>query len=219
MSSFIRSTEEWRAITETITAGPVAGGDKALLYQSGCNAVGMITDIVGDISGLKIAEIGSGNGRNAMGLTNYPIAEYRGVEIIRQCVEFCQAAFAPWKNYSFAHADVRNDRYYAAGKMAPENAVYPLESEHYDLVLLMSVLTHEPNRQAVMNIIAEARRALVTGGRLLSTWFTYPHDGIPSNDHARVVFTIDDINSFLSGLDWIEADRPGNDQWYILTQK
>lgn len=213
--NFIRTPQEWREIAQEITAGPLPHASKDDIYISGQAAARILVDFIGGVDGLKIAEIGAGNGRNAMGLTEYPLLEYTGVEIIEPCVGFCQSAFSPWQNFTFRHADVYNRRYNGGSSIMPQDARYPLEDGRYDLVLLMSVLTHEPNRSAVRNILSEARRALVPGGRLLVTWFKSPPDK-PSDDHAKVVFPESEILEFTRGWIWIKDGYPDNIQWYTL---
>jgi ubiquinone/menaquinone biosynthesis C-methylase UbiE len=119
-----------------------------------------------------VLDIGSGNGRHARVLTEYLNSQgsYRGFDIVRNIVEWCQERYAPFPNFRFDFANVRSDWYNPDALISPETYTFPYSNEQFDIAYATSLFTHlEPD--ATTNYLRECARVLKPGGRLLVTSF------------------------------------------------
>lgn len=217
-----RTRNQWIDVCQNITAGPVAkGGDKNGLYDNACSLRDMLFEMNLWRNGDSILEIGSGNGRFAMGLSEKDNVNYTGVEIIKGCVDFCNDAFSPYENISFHHIDAYNPRYWSVGALKPENITLPVENESFDLVIMLSVMTHI-TAPVVNRYVAEAGRVLKPSGLFFTTWFRSPPNRV-TDDAARTVYTESDIYEFLRPFTFIDETGGNttdpNDQWYVTCKK
>lgn len=120
-----------------------------------------------------VLEVGCGTGRIARALTGYinKLGMYRGVDISRPEIEWCQTNVTPhFPNFVFEHFDVANGTYNANGELPPETFRFPFRDETFDFAFLTSVFTHMLS-PGFENYLSEVRRILRTGGHCLITYF------------------------------------------------
>ena len=122
----------------------------------------------------RILDIGCGYGRLAHALLRDLTFEgtYLGVDILRKPIEWCQSELAPRSagRAQFWQIDVANARYNPGGTTPGHLAELGVDTGSFDVVVLISVLTHlDP--PTVERYLAEASRALAPGGRVFITAF------------------------------------------------
>jgi SAM-dependent methyltransferase len=122
----------------------------------------------------RILDIGCGYGRLAHALLRDGTFEgtYLGVDILRKPIEWCQAELAPRSagRAQFRQIDVANARYNPSGNTLGHLAELGVDPGGFDVVVLISVLTHM-DPPTVARYLAEAARALAPGGRVFITAF------------------------------------------------
>lgn len=199
-----RTPDEWRALCQNITAGFTPGGHKEKTYDTGVQMAQFIYDSNLVWHGCRLLDLGSGNGRLAMGLTHVaPDIFYRGIDIIPQCVDFCKDAFRHYPNFDFHYLPVRNGRYYANNPIDPTKAVFPFSGKSFDVVIAFSVFSHIAPILGAKRYVDEVYRVLMPGGLFLSTWFPDPPN-IYSMDEHKVVYTKLQIQALLKQFTRVE---------------
>lgn len=119
----------------------------------------------------NILDVGCGQGRIARPLTDYlTTGNYRGFDIVKSGVRWCQTHYADMQNFEFAHANIYNKRYNKNGIVAAEDFRFPYDDAQFDFVILTSVFTHM-TRGAVENYLSEIYRVMRPGSTSLITWF------------------------------------------------
>lgn len=167
-----RTAKEWQDICSHITSGYVPS--RGTTYDSGIKLVELLQDrfgIFADCASLDICDVGSGNGRLAMGLlaTNRKPKSYCGLEIIPTCVDFCNKAFAPYPNFMFVRLNASNPRYWTDAQ-APELVKFPLADESVNLVVANSLFSHTGTFEIAQRNLNEMFRILKPNGVLYSSW-------------------------------------------------
>lgn len=217
-----KTPEQWAKTCENIRAGFVGSTGKAKTYANGREFVGGAVKALGLWKpGDRVLEIGSGNGRVAMGLLGEGV-EYHGVEVVAECVEFCNEAFRGEGAFRFYHLDVQNERYNADGKIAPDKVILPFADGAFDLVIAMSLFSHLGTVDAMARYITEAMRALRIGGKFLSTWYLSPPEAKASDSAARTVYRRTDALRELGRWFVILQEgggRPWGEQRYIVAER
>jgi len=213
---------DWKNKIQNIKAGPVSGGSLEKFYKNYLVLKDLINglDIIKD--GYRVLDIGSGNGRLAMGQVDKDI-EYHGLEIIKGCVEYCNEAFMEYPTFAFHYLDVYNKRYNPMGTIPPEAMILPFEDSYFNTITLTSVFTHIQPMLACEVYIQEIKRVLKKDGKLLCTWFTSPPNA-PTLDEARTVYSIAEILDALKGFTIIksfggETKQPHDQLFLILCPK
>ncbi len=120
----------------------------------------------------RVLDVGSGIGRIARPLSDYlgPGASYDGFDPDARGIEWSERAYRHRPDFTFAHVDVHNGRYNPTGTVDPATLSFPYEDARFDIVVMVSVLTHVlPD--TLENYLREARRVLVPDGRLFATAF------------------------------------------------
>jgi SAM-dependent methyltransferase len=121
--------------------------------------------------GSSVLDIGCGCGRTARTLLHHPwIDFYLGFDVVKPYIEWNNRYLAPLTNnrFRFAHLDVRTSRYNPFGQFHAENAVLPTEDASVSLAFAASLFTHL-REDAALRYLAETRRALRPGGRLVAS--------------------------------------------------
>src|SRR5262245_19091337 len=119
-----RTREEWIEVMKTGQLGHW-GPDRGADYDSGWDELRIWRDLGLWKDGDRIVEIGSGNGRLAIPLTEFNV-QYRGIEPMAECVNYCRQAFKPWSHIRFEHVDLYNDTYNPTGSVRPESFRFPI---------------------------------------------------------------------------------------------
>lgn len=140
----------------------------------------------------RVLDIGSGNGQKARVLTQHlsPIGRYVGIDIVRAGVDWCRERYAPYPNFSFQHADIRNVHYNPDGAHEDRDYRLPFEDGGFDMVFLSSVFTHMLPA-GVARSVQEISRVLAPGGRCVATAFILNADSLRRLDRgeARIRLT------------------------------
>ena len=104
--------DSWLALCLQVSAGFVPGGKKERMFDTGVTMAKFLVDNGLAWDGCHILDLGCGNGRLAMGFTEIvPGINYHGVEIIRECIKFCNMAFEAHNNFHFYHLQVVNSAF------------------------------------------------------------------------------------------------------------
>lgn len=121
---------------------------------------------------MKILDAGCGQGRMARPLVNYLTGggAYDGFDIVRSGIDWCRGQYKDVPNFTFQHANVKNERYNKDGNVAAKDYVFPYPDESFDFVFLTSVFTHM-FKEDIENYLSEIYRVLKPSGRSLITWF------------------------------------------------
>ncbi len=120
----------------------------------------------------RVLDVGSGIGRIARPLSDYlgPGASYDGFDPDPRGIEWSEHAYRDRPDFTFKHVDVHNSRYNPGGTIDPATLRFPYDDERFDIVVMVSVLTHVlPD--TLEHYLREARRVLVPDGRLFTTAF------------------------------------------------
>ena len=142
-----------------------------------------------------VLDVGSGNGRQAIGLLEAGVARYVGLEVIPACVAYCTATFDD-SRCEFVHLDVRNDMYNVAGRFAPDQVEFPFEAQQFDFVVAGSLFTHLEHLAAARRYADEICRVMRPGAYAYLSWFVSPPNQVSS--HAkRTVFLRSDVDALL----------------------
>jgi SAM-dependent methyltransferase len=196
-----------------ITAGYTPGGNKLLSYISGTGIVGWLIEQNIIRPNQSILDMGSGNGRLPMGICHHevPVVSYIGVEIIKECVQFCNHAFAQRPEYRFFHSDVSNKRYWLGGKTDPEKYKLPFVDSNFDLIVCMSFFSHTGTLKVAQHYLSECMRVLKKDGMMLSTWYFTDTYNSAVYDTKKTVYFINHIYTFMERSGWMfkEVDHEG----------
>ena len=149
--------------------GGVGAGDFA---QVGEEFLGHLVELCGLRPGERVLDAGCGIGRLARPLSAYlgRGGSYAGFDVDAGAIAWCHEHYADVPGFAFAHADLRNRRYNPRGAADPLAFRFPYEDGAFDVAVMASLLTHLVAEEA-RHYLAEARRVLAPGGRLLASVF------------------------------------------------
>ncbi|HEY8581937.1 MAG TPA: methyltransferase domain-containing protein [Capillimicrobium sp.] len=147
--------------------GTVGQGD---FVAVGDEFLGHLTALAGLTPSSDVLDAGCGIGRIARPLAGFlgEHGSYAGFDVDREAIAWCRARYP--QRFRFDVADLRNARYNPAGAQEAASFRFPYGDGSFDVVVMTSVLTHLLEPEAA-NYLAEARRVLRPGGRLLATFF------------------------------------------------
>ena len=121
----------------------------------------------------RLLDAGCGIGRLAIPMSAY-LSErggYDGFDVASADIRWCQKKLGRrHPNFRFVHADVRNGRYNPAGRIRPEEYVFPFREGTFDFVVATSLFTHLLEG-AARRYLDEIARVLAPGGCCLVTYF------------------------------------------------
>lgn len=134
---------------------------------------------------MNILDVGCGQGRMARPLVDYlESGTYDGFDIVRSGIDWCHHHYADVPNFTFQHANVKNERYNKDGIVSAKDYVFPYPDNSFDFVFLTSVFTHM-FKGDVENYLSEIHRVLKPKGRSLITWFIMRESGAADLDFAH----------------------------------
>lgn len=174
--------------------------------------------------GADVLDLGCGNGRQLIGLLDQGLKSYSGLDPVQESIDFCNRELAARIEGSrFVFLDVFNEYYNPQGSQSAQHVVLPFPDASFDCVLTGSVFTHLATVEISTRHIAEIVRVLKPGGRLFSSWFRNPPNGLSDNSH-RTVFTEGEILNMLTKDFHIYQSRGGfmgefHDQWCLFSRK
>lgn len=117
-----------------------------------------------------ILDIGSGCGRVAAHFVDDHVGVYRGIDIVKPAVDWCNAEISSrYPNFHFHHADLSNTKY-PGGAADAADFSFPFHDRTFDVVFATSVFTHLVPGSA-RNYMREIGRILRPGGRACLTFF------------------------------------------------
>ncbi|MDT7952363.1 MAG: class I SAM-dependent methyltransferase [Acetobacteraceae bacterium] len=131
----------------------------------------------------RVLDIGCGVGRLALPLTQFlDQGSYDGVDPVAAGIEWCTSSVTPiYPNFRFHHLDLSHPIYNPTGTVATRSVRLPFADGSFDLVCMISVLTHL-ERDDILQYASEISRLLAPGGRCFATAFVM-------NPPARVALT------------------------------
>lgn len=150
----------------------------------------------------RVLDLGCGIGRMAIPLTQYlgEAACYEGADVDAAAIDWCVRSITPvYPRFTFRHLDIVHPLYNPGGTQAAEALSLPFPAASFDVVLLVSVLTHL-DLPAVRRYAAEIARVLAPGGRCFATAFLVngparagiatgaARPAFPDQPEARVLF-------------------------------
>lgn len=144
----------------------VGGGD---FVAVGDEFLGHLVQLAGLTPGDDVLDVGCGIGRIARPLAGFLRGgAYAGFDVNAEGIAWCRARYPA--RFRFELADLRNARYHPGGRRDAGTFRFPYDDASFDVVVMTSVLTHLVAADAA-NYLAETRRVLRPGGRLLATFF------------------------------------------------
>ena len=122
--------------------------------------------------GDRILDIGCGVGRLAMPLTQFlDTGTYDGVDPVAAGIEWCARTISPvYPNMRFQHLDLNHPLYNPSGALETARTRLPFDDHSFDLICMISVLTHLEPPEA-LHYASEVARLLAPGGRCFATAF------------------------------------------------
>ncbi|UGS35450.1 class I SAM-dependent methyltransferase [Capillimicrobium parvum] len=136
---------------------------------TGDEFLGHLVELAGLEPGSDVLDVGCGIGRMARPLAGYlTTGGYSGFDVNEMAIRWCREHYPA--GFRFEVADLHNARYHPSGRQSARQYRFPYADDSFDVVLMASVVTHllEPEAD---RYLAEARRVLRPGGRLLATFF------------------------------------------------
>ncbi len=121
----------------------------------------------------RVLDLGCGIGRLAVPLTQYlsDAGGYQGVDVVADGIAWCEAHVSPaYPNFRFHHLDLHHALYNPGGGERTELVRLPFPDGSFDVICLVSVLTHLGTAE-VLHYAGEVARLLAPGGRCLATAF------------------------------------------------
>ena len=119
----------------------------------------------------RVLEIWSGPGRLARPLAGYlEHGRYEGIDPDRRMVGWCRRAYRRHSNARFLQADVFHPRLHPGGAHRVSEYRLPYDDASFDIVVALEVVPRLLEADAERTL-AEARRVLAPGGRLVASVF------------------------------------------------
>jgi ubiquinone/menaquinone biosynthesis C-methylase UbiE len=173
--------------------------------------------------GNVVLDLGSGNGRQAIGLVEMGVGRYVGIEPIRTCVEFASKIFQDYSQCEFVWIDLKNDMYNPAGTIDPLDFKIPFEDNSFDAAIAGSLFTHLGKFLVCDHYLGQLHRVLKPGGKLFCSWFRSPPNQLNSG-HERSVFKEAEIITLVTKYFKVYHSSGGttdshHDQWCLFCHR
>ena len=120
----------------------------------------------------RVLDIGCGVGRLALPLSQFlETGSYDGIDPVAAGIDWCATTITPlYPNVRFRHLDLRHPLYNPNGALETAKTHLPFADGSFDLICMISVLTHLERPEA-LHYAAEVARLLAPGGRCFATAF------------------------------------------------
>lgn len=120
----------------------------------------------------KILDIGCGVGRLALPLTQFlESGSYDGADPVEAGILWCKTNISSvYPNMRFHHIDCQHALYNPNGLQNTESITLPFEDSSFDIICMVSVLTHLETA-SIARYASEVSRLLASGGRCFATAF------------------------------------------------
>lgn len=120
----------------------------------------------------RVLDLGCGPGHHARTLTEYlsDDGSFDGLDIGKSVIDYCQAAYAHYRNFTFRHANIFNEHYNPTATLRQVDYQLPYPSGHFDFVYSVSLFTHLLPEDALA-YFREIRRVMKPSGRFISSFF------------------------------------------------
>ncbi len=169
-----------------------------------------------------ILDLGCGNGRFGIVFSEMPV-QYKGIDPMQECIQFCQYAFNDYSNLEFKHCPLNSPDYGLSGTINPIDFKIPYNDNQFDDVIVYSVFTHLQTLPVAQNYINEIVRVLKPNGRLFSSWYRSPPDKLHNSFAGRSVYNEWDIMNMMNKFKilFTYGGHTGHyyDQWGMFAQK
>lgn len=132
---------------------------------AGLKAIGALTPAT------SVLDVGCGTGRLASALAGFldPGTRYEGLDPQPVPIAWCRENISPrHPNFHFQETRTASPKYNPSGRTLPEEYRFPFDDDQFDLILVLSVLTHVP-REVEERLLSESRRVLAREGRIVLT--------------------------------------------------
>jgi SAM-dependent methyltransferase len=154
--------------------------------------------------GTRILDIGAGCGKPARAFLHNPyVVEYVGLDVDPDLVNWSNEYLRPAssKRFIFAWLDVQSEAYAKDGAVRAEDAVFPLQEDHFNFVIAASLFTHL-TEAAAANYLRQARLACGVGASLLASLHIEPVGGPASGNTDRADYTPDYFAQLAADAGW-----------------
>lgn len=124
--------------------------------------------------GERVLDVGCGVGRLAVPLSQYlDTGTYTGIDPVSAGIDWCRETITPvYPNVQFQHIDLQHPLYNPDGALSTSGTALPFPDGSFDLICMISVLTHLDGPEA-LHYAREASRLLAPGGRCFATAFLF----------------------------------------------
>lgn len=180
-------TEEWQ--------------DDGFYFASAVQEVFRLKELCGLNEGTRFLDIGSGQGRLAIGLqAAYPkLTSYAGIDVHEPSVTWCKR-YLERPNFRFIHVDTSNERYNPSGK---HRSAIPLDNDSCDIAFLYSVFTHM-RLNDVRQHLGEIYRTLSPSGKCLLTIYV---EEWPKPEEENPTDYLSELGASVGALHRVVFDR------------
>lgn len=138
--------------------------------------------------GIKIIDVGSGIGRNAVALSKlFHNIDYTGFDVVKYGVRWCEKRFSDLPQFRFIHANIYNSFYNPRGTESALTYRFPVSSHSAEFVFATSVFTHMP-RAEVAHYLSEFARCMKPGGKAYFTCFVLDAESRQQIDLNKTLF-------------------------------
>lgn len=140
--------------------------------ETGDALLAQLRDLAGLEPSHRVLDVGCGTGRLARPLVGFLDGggSYEGFDVDGKAVGWCRRAYHRHRNARFLRADLFHPRFHPGGAHVAAEYRFPYADDDFDVVAAAAVFPHLLEADAAQ-YLAECRRVLKPGGRLLAGFF------------------------------------------------